>query len=70
MQVGNGSRSDAADRLQAMLDNDSGYGSYAGSAFNPSLMEDSPLASPARMAQGMNSPCRSDRSTKMNGLLT
>jgi len=70
MQVGNGSRSDAADRLQAMLDNDSGYGSYAGSAFNPSLMEDSPLASPARMAQGMNSPCRSGGLTRINGILT
>jgi len=60
LQVGNGSRSDAAERLQNMLDDDSGYGgsmrSGYSAAFDPNLIEDSPLNSPARL--GMNSPCK------------
>jgi len=60
LQVGNGSRSEAAERLQHMLDDDSGYGGSIRSghsgAFDPNLIEDSPLNSPARM--GMSSPCK------------
>lgn len=61
MTVGNGSTSEAADRLTAMLDNDSGYGSMVdgrSERWNPNLSEDSPGGSPARFIEGNHVQCK------------
>jgi mitofusin 2 len=57
MTVGTGSTSESAARLQALLDNDSGYGgSTAGdSNWNPTLTEDRPTPSHSPMLRGETS---------------
>lgn len=60
MTVGSGSTSESAARLQAILDNDSGYGeSVAGDttvapAWNPTLTEDRPTPAHSPMLRGVS----------------
>jgi mitofusin 2 len=57
MTVGSGSTSESAARLQALLDNDSGYGGSAAgdSNWNPTLTEDRPTPSHSPMLRGETS---------------
>ncbi|XMA15347.1 hypothetical protein WAI453_008138 [Rhynchosporium graminicola] len=71
MTVGSGSTSESAARLQALLDNDSGYGgSMAGDTingapiWNPTLAEDSPMHSPALRGEGPDA----DRRVQANAI--
>ncbi|KUJ21730.1 transmembrane GTPase fzo1 [Mollisia scopiformis] len=73
--VGSGSTSESAARLQALLDNDSGYGgSVAGDSFNgaptwnPTLTEDRPTPSHSPMPRGMNDMVESDRRVQANAI--
>lgn len=75
MTVGSGSTSESAARLQALLDNDSGYGgSVAGDSFNgaatwnPTLTEDRPTPGHSPMPMGINDMAESDRRVQANAI--
>ncbi len=73
--VGSGSTSESAARLQALLDNDSGYGgSVAGDAlngvpaWNPALTEDRPTPSHSPMPRGSGEAADNDRRIQANAI--
>jgi mitofusin len=73
--VGSGSTSESAARLQALLDNDSGYGgSLAGDdlgaapAWNPSLTEDRPTPAHSPMPRGTSETAENDRRVQANAI--
>ncbi len=73
--VGSGSTSESAARLQALLDNDSGYGgSVAGDAlngvptWNPALTEDRPTPSHSPMPRGPGEAADNDRRIQANAI--
>jgi len=73
--VGSGSTSESAARLQALLDNDSGYGgSVAGDAlngvraWNPALTEDRPTPSHSPMPRGSGEEADNDRRIQANAI--
>src|ERR1700753_3508475 len=73
--VGSGSTSESAARLQALLDNDSGYGgSVAGDAlngapaWNPALTEDRPTPSHSTMPRGSGEAADNDRRIQANAI--
>ncbi|PMD59306.1 uncharacterized protein K444DRAFT_530559 [Hyaloscypha bicolor E] len=73
--VGSGSTSESAARLQALLDNDSGYGgSVAGDAlngvpvWNPALTEDRPTPSHSPMPRGSGEAADNDRRVQANAI--
>jgi mitofusin len=73
--VGSGSTSESAARLQALLDNDSGYGgSVAGDAlsgvpaWNPALTEDRPTPSHSPMPRDSGEAADNDRRVQANAI--
>ncbi|CAL3966453.1 hypothetical protein PZA11_003104 [Diplocarpon coronariae] len=71
--VGSGSTSESAARLQALLDNDSGYGgSVAGengvSAWNPALTEDRPAPLHSQLPRGPGDGVNADRRVQANAI--
>jgi mitofusin 2 len=73
--VGSGSTSESAARLQALLDNDSGYGgSVAGDAlngvpaWNPAVTEDRPTPSHSPMPRGSGEAADNDRRVQANAI--
>lgn len=73
--VGSGSTSESAARLQALLDNDSGYGGsvavdrFDGApAWNPSLTEDRPTPSHSPMPRGSGEAADHDRRVQANAI--
>jgi len=73
--IGSGSTSESAARLQALLDNDSGYGgSVAGDAlngvpaWNPALTEDRPTPSHSPMPRGPGEEADNDRRIQANAI--
>ena len=57
MQVGNGSTSESANRLQAILNSDSGYGASedGSSSWNPSMTADTPTPAHTPTVRGEHS---------------
>jgi len=57
MQVGNGSTSESANRLQAILNNDSGYGAseVGSSSWNPDMTADTPTPAHTPTVRGEHS---------------
>jgi mitofusin len=73
--VGSGSTSESAARLQALLDNDSGYGgSIAGDGishertWNPALTEDRPTPGHSPVPRGMGDAAENDRRVQANAI--
>ncbi|PBP23316.1 hypothetical protein BUE80_DR005868 [Diplocarpon rosae] len=71
--VGSGSTSESAARLQALLDNDSGYGgSIAGEngvpAWNPALTEDRPAPMHSQAPRGSGDEANADRRVQANAI--